>query len=448
VNKNDLEKNSKDESDAETLFSVALAERANPGGDPEIAQFNATVRVVKTAFSDHVVHLVPSAAPPGVECSELTNFPLANLSSGYVRAIEILRAEISAEAPRAILGASSGVSKKFMTGRDIANLLEAVLPAANEGSGAFSDRMADAIVRRHTDEIKSELAECVSNLLYPMEEIELEGLMDALVVRELNRYREGPTEGGRTNFVGGNSALSPLLVRNERELEEKIFAERLRAKIVNSERSEDACTAAARAAAARFSREILTSGGTRSSDLKAFDVAVAIARDKYLESAIGPRRQYHADRLDELARAERETVIAETAPARRKAWLVGAGISVVMMQTAKVPFFAILQNCKFLPKMFVELVAPLSVIFAALDALLGTLRNVSAIVAAVAGLSMLGYDASGAFSFDAIADFVTLVAEAASNNWRTATAVATFSIVGFAWLGWYTKRGKHQSGDA
>lgn len=90
--------------------------------------------------------------------------------------------------------------------------------------------------------------------------------------------------------------------------------------------------------------------------------------------------------------------------------------------------------------MFVELVAPLSAIFAALDALLGTFRNVSAVVAAIAGLSMLGYDASGAFSFDAIADFVTLVAEAAFNNWRTAAAAGVFSVVGFAWLGWYAKR--------
>lgn len=343
VNKNDLAKNFEGATDAETLFSVALAERANPANDPEIAQFNATVRVVKTAFSDHVVHLVPSAAPPGVECSELTNFALENLSSGYVRAIEILRAEIAAETPRRGVANSA----EFMTGRDIADLLEAVLPAANEGSGAFSDRMADAIVRRHTDEVKSELSECVANLLYPMEESELEEIMDALVARELNRYREGPARDEKLNFAGGKTnfasgALSPLLARNERELEEKFFAERLRAKLLNSERSENACSTAARAAAARFSREALTSGGARSLDLKTFDVAVAVARDKYLESAVGPRKQYHADRLDELARAERETVIAETAPARRKAWLVGAGIAVVMMQTAKVPL--ILQN--------------------------------------------------------------------------------------------------------
>lgn len=158
-----------------TLFGTILAEIPNPGNNPQISQFNATARVVRTAFSGHVVHLVPSAAPPGVECSALCDLAFDDLASGYTSAIRQLRTEISAEPPRLLPGSES----RRMTGRDIADLLETVLPAANEGIERVGDRMADAIVRQHIADTKTRHAAAITNIEYPLETREL----DAIVVR-------------------------------------------------------------------------------------------------------------------------------------------------------------------------------------------------------------------------------------------------------------------------
>jgi hypothetical protein len=85
------------QSDKDTLFSTTLAEKENPDDNAQIAMFNATVSVVKNAFTGHAVHLLPTAAPPGIDESWLTELAFEDLASGYVDGVVAMREELARE---------------------------------------------------------------------------------------------------------------------------------------------------------------------------------------------------------------------------------------------------------------------------------------------------------------------------------------------------------------
>jgi len=387
VNKNDLKKARPDQSDLDALFDAPLAERANADGNAMIAQFNATVRVVRSAFTEHVAHLVPSAAPPGVDCATLTERALDDLAPGYLRVMEQLRAEIAAAAPR-------------MTGPQAAALVEAVLPAANEGLERVGDHMADAIARRRVADAKLAFADVVASMRYPMEERELDARLTVL------------TRDARGEFLGRRARSAPaaplaaLLERYALELEEKFIAEGMRARMLNSDASDAACAKAAAAASELFSRARLTAMGAARMDLGAFDVAVANAMAKYDAAAVGPRARFHADQLIAKARDARDAAIAETAPRRYVAWTVGCGVVAVLCWLAGA--------CAGQFAWF----APVRVACAAVEGV----RNLAVVVGMFALAAYLGFDSLGPLTFEAIAWFLTAAYAAAASHGATAAA--------------------------
>lgn len=390
LNKNDLQRSWPGQSDKEVLFGVPLAERPNVEGSDQIAQFNATVKVVKGAFEDHVVHLTPSAAPTGVDCASLTNLPYESLSGGYVAVMNKLRDEIASEPPRVVPGSAS----KAMTGADVAALIEAVLPAANEGIDRVGDRMAQAIVARHVSEAKAAFAAGILALAYPMDEGDLDAAVTRLETRCRRDYRTAPP------------ALADLLVHSEGDLEEKFYGERMRASVLNADASDEACATAAASAAELFSHGRMTNNGTADMDVGAFDAAVGAAVAQYAAHAVGPRARYHEDQLRKKAREAREAAISETAPLRRRMWLGGSALVAVACYTTKVYV-----------RMF-ESWPPLRVMSAALEGL----GNFAVVVATIAVLSMFGCDSL--LRFDTVAGFLSWLRDFAFDNSVVMIAVA------------------------
>ena len=377
VNKNDLKKTRHAQTDKDVMFETSLAERANPDGSHTLAQFNATVRVVRSAFTDHVVHLVPTAAPPGVECATLTERSYADLAPGYVAVMDVVRVEIASVRPR-------------MTGVELADMIEAILPAANEGIERVVDVTADGIGRRRVGEAKAEFARVVQEFSYPMDA----PMLQMLLVVEENRVR--------SEFRGNGTAaaaLSSLLDHYERELEEKFYGERMRAKMLNSDASDIFCAKIADEAAELFSHARLTNNGTAEMDLAAFDAAATKALAQYGRAAVGPRAQFHATQLASKVREAREAAVSETAPHRRLVWLIGSGVVfaiclVTRTYAAKFGWF------------------PLRVTAAVLEGLC----NLALVVALFAGLSLIGCDRMGPISFEMITYGITWIYRTSRNN--------------------------------
>jgi hypothetical protein len=398
VNKNDLQRSYPQQSDYAVLFDAPLAEQDNPTDNSQIAAFNATIRVVRTRFERQIVHLVPTAAPTGItDCSDLVGLSLYVLSPGYQQAMEQLKREILAETPRKVPG-----SDRWLTGPDVASLIETVLPAANEGMECVGDRMVEAIIQRRLQDAKTAHALRVDSLRLPTEQHILDVAMTELENDCVANY-----------LADASIGMADLLQRHVRELEDNFAAERMRVYLRNVDASEELCDDLARQAALRFSRDNLTNGNEKSLDLMAFDVAVVRARASYDEAAIGPRREYHRARLAELAREARETVIVETAPGRKRLWLGGAVLVAIACRT--VLLYA---------RMFAWWV-PMRVIAAALE---GT-SNLAAVVTVVTLLSILGCDAL--IRFETMVAFLTWSCEVIVQRGWTILVIALTALVLF-----------------
>jgi len=326
VHKRNLVKNP-GQTDMDVLMQTWLAERPNADNSDTIASFNSTVRVVKTAFSEHHVHLIPTAAPPGIECSDLGFLPFSDLSPGYLAGMDRVRAEIVLELPRTIQASASAVTATT-TGSELADILEMILPSANEGVQDVGDRVADAIVRRHAAETRLRLANAIDELKYPMEEAELDVNLTRLENDAVEHLRNGMSSAP-------TSALSYVLSQHERDLKEKFADERRRARMRNEAASDVVCASAERLASEGLTRRAITHNDTVRTDVNQFDVTVEIAKRLYMRNAVGPMRERYYDVLEIKAKSMREVIIAETAPMRRISWAFGSLLVLVVLQIVR-----------------------------------------------------------------------------------------------------------------
>ena len=311
VNKCALKKTRANQTALEVLFETCLAERSGKGA--EIAQFNATVRVVRAAFGEHAVFLAPSAAPPGYDASlfSLTDVRHADLAADYRVTMDNLRLLLRAETPRSHRGSPPSSP---LTGPEIADRIEAILPAANENMTYFCGQVTEDIMQRLVARTRADFVVAVKKVALPMEEGDLARQLRRIEAQCRREFRQASA-----------TTMGPALVdKYEAELEDKFEQERLRARADNADASDRQSAQAADEAAQLFSRARITEDDTRDLDIDVFDTAVSYALYKFNKTAIGPGARVHEMELRQRAQAAREEVEAETSPLRKKVLLSGS----------------------------------------------------------------------------------------------------------------------------
>lgn len=99
------------------LFDVFLQEKPNPFNREELAIFNDTVRVVKSAFPMHSLFLIPPALDSSNKWTNLVEIPKSDLSPSYLQKMEELKQLILGTKPKRLHNSStpltgSGTSTK------------------------------------------------------------------------------------------------------------------------------------------------------------------------------------------------------------------------------------------------------------------------------------------------------------------------------------------------
>jgi hypothetical protein len=412
VHKSEFVKGDLSMTDRDVLFGIWLLERVNHNNNEQIAQFNSTVKIVKNVFSDHTVHLIPSAAPAGVKTTEMDHIPFGDLSYGYVNAMNKLKTEIINTKCRNVPGATDNHHQ--MSGKDIFALIEAILPAANEGVDQVGDRMVDSIVHKRVMDAKLKFNKAVDGVTYPLEDDALNRILDDMAALALAEYASPITKDSKNRSIG---ALRMALAASEPDVREKMTSERLRAFVLNSKESDVKCKAAMEQSAALFSREVMTKGGTMQlHDMHTFDAAVESAKWLYFDLAVGPKKNQYYRMLEDTATASRKLMVAELAPMKRKEWFAGLIMVAVTMHFIKV---------------YIDLVqwTPMIVV----SFFVGLIRNLSGLFSGIAALNMLGFNTM--ISFDKTIDILCTIKRYTEGNMLI--ILSAFTVLTYALLFFY-----------
>jgi hypothetical protein len=313
VHKTDLLKVSMHQTDTGVLFDTWLAEKPNPTESTSIAHFNSTARVVKTAFSDHKVYLVPTAIPPAKTNVDIVDMSPSELAPGYVAKMQALKNDILMRPSNAI----------FSSGSELADTLESILPAANDGVDIVGDTVADSLIKKHAQKCRELHLASVNAIRYPVEESELNDVHLRLESGTINTLWNGFGKDENKKKRNANAALSQSLIAQERELRERFTEERLRSRMNNEKASDHVCADALKKSIDEVERLHKNEPKT-TIDVDRFDVFVVQGRRLYESLAIGPMRLRYGDIFDMKTKAMRDVMSAEMTPMRRISWAFGA----------------------------------------------------------------------------------------------------------------------------
>jgi hypothetical protein len=304
------------ERDLAIVMDEWMAERPNEDNDPAVAQFNYTVRSVKRAFRSHSAYLIPDATTDAFGSSELDTVRPDALPAGYRSAMDRLREEVLATAPRSVAG-------RPRTGADVAALIEALVPAANDRIDVLGDRVVDAILGERVAVVARDLAAFVDGgIRYPL---------DADLVSSLVADRA--LELGRSLVAGvaGSAALSAG-ARAHAGLAAVAELEAERARAINAAASEAACLDALQAAERFIDDEVARASARSAIGLPQFTAIANAARRRFAAGAVGPARVFQQAVLEASIGRRAAVIEATEIPRVRTAWLVASCIAVVVCQ--------------------------------------------------------------------------------------------------------------------
>lgn len=292
------------------LLQRFLAEHPNPGNSVAIAEFNETARAVSTefgAFSGEQLHdfralFVPPAVQDTALFADLPWKDTSELDPRYNAAICALR-RLLFEETRAKRIDHNGAP---LTGPELADFAESVLPAVNEGAGAFlGDRVLEGAARQLgascLADYEAEMAP--SSLKLPLDEDQLHNIHLASKAAALARFD--------AEMIGENS--SPVRAAHRSELQRSVVRFFEGVLSANALKSAERCDAIIVATVTSL-RARDYAGNVRLFD---FEAAAAIANATSALYTPGPKGGSEcAARMKREVRLLRETVAAATLPAR------------------------------------------------------------------------------------------------------------------------------------
>jgi len=301
------------------LFGQWIAERANPREDPGIARYNYTVKMVRESFPKHDAYMFPTATKDGSSSLRLDTVARdEDLDQRYVAGMKRLATDLSKVRPKTVAGRDSA----YATGADLADLIEALIPAANDKKDLVGDLAADAILGERAEALGREIREYVKQLPFPMDATVLDELMELERKRAMDRMRVGriSSQSGRVR-----NAIDAVVNSHH--------SAHLEADALNYRASEEFCSRVA-GKREKAVHEWMAEHGVRNAGKPAGSAqhrALArVALDEYDRSSIGPAKDVVRSRLESELRHAGDTLAAREVPKTRIAWLVGSVVAAVL----------------------------------------------------------------------------------------------------------------------
>jgi len=304
--------------DLAIVMSGWMNERDNPDDVQSIARFNYTVRLVKRAFKSHSAYLAP---PASVNPLQLDTIPYSSLSPGYRKSMERLREDLSNAKP------TKTVAGRPRTGRDIAELVEALVEAANDDVDVLGDRVVDAIMDGRAKTLARDLATFVDGMTFPADDSDVAKAVSGKA-RELARSLDSGAVGEVGSGPAGDHARATLFAAATRE--------EYRARTINAEASERTCSSAHEESERYFLDAIAQTESRGALRVPQFVAIANAAVRKYESLAVGPSKEKWSTTLEVTIGRRRAVVEASEIPRTRTAWLVAACVLVVTCHVAAV----------------------------------------------------------------------------------------------------------------
>ena len=310
----------------DVLFNIWLGEKSNPSDDPAISRFNSTVRLVKTLFPRHSVHLVPMATSvnilPDGSVTPLTDVPKDRLSSGYISAMKRLQDETfgcDTTVPRS----GSGSNNKYLTGNDIADLLISIIEAANKGVDYVGEKVNDILAHNVLSECVSHATEEMDRISLPVDSehlvLQLENITCAEKVRLIGEMPMSHTDSNAALYFS-----TPYV--NEMNKQLKLVRDKINDRNIAS--SNTYCRDLVTQLSAKFDTE----KAIREFDgnLTKFNQAYATALITYDHTSRGPAASRYRDELVTKGTTVRIAVSTQGMPSRRLTWFIYSLVIVVV----------------------------------------------------------------------------------------------------------------------
>lgn len=322
-----LEHESSEKTPLDVLMNVWMKELDNRQDDALIERYNTTIRIVKSVFPNHTVHLIPDPTDcSGSERSchlnhgeHLTDIDHDDLFEGYVREMSSVRDEIfdcSITPPKGKMGG--------LTGNEIASILEEIIKSANLGIEYIGEKITDMITRTHVDSCLKRMEDDMNKVILPLSENDLD-----IRLQTIRRNTEDSLITGMPTFssnVSVTTGSAKFVARQYLdELGEKYVLVRIGISEKNSAASDKFCDEMVDVAYLKFSNPKEFHG-----DLGIFDKRSSEAVAGYDSKAIGPRSGIHRSKLYEKIRLVRDTVAADGAPKRHMIWALASGFAVLL----------------------------------------------------------------------------------------------------------------------
>jgi hypothetical protein len=296
------------ERDTATLVARWLTERNNEKGDPDVAQYNFTCRAVRNVFPVHSAYLVPSATSKNTQDAILLAMtPPWLMNEQYVSAMVRLGNEVRSTKARTIAGEGT----RAMNGEEVAALIAALVPAANDRMEIAGDMAVNAILMKRAEILAGELDKYAKGLNLPMADVDVRGLL-------LEKYRElertlytGITGGAMAGSISG-------LLRTAYE------ATVLSVQVENAEASDAACSMVMATALEVGRREIASMEERGYVGQQQVAAIGQLMMDEYDRGAIGPATEARRKSMEMAVKMMVVDAKKTDIPRKRVTWLVGA----------------------------------------------------------------------------------------------------------------------------